>query len=121
MATHPNGIDDRRGTTGGGDSKTEMSEELDGVRRDLNRAVRRLSVMEYVILLGIVALSLAGGALLALLVEAAFGFPFRTTWIVASILFFVLPGAVILGRERLGGNEARSQEKPTGRRDEDDV
>lgn len=96
-----------------------MSEDLRDVQEGLARAVRRLSALEYLILLGIVILALLGGALLALLLQAAAGFPFRTTWIVGSILFFVVPGAVVLGRE-LTRNDAGPTDERESRRDEDD-
>ena len=64
------------------------------------RAIRRLDVLEWVILSGAILLALAGGALVALLLSVPFGFPFGITWIAASLLLFGIPGAVALRRIR---------------------
>jgi uncharacterized protein YhhL (DUF1145 family) len=69
------------------------------VRETLNRAIRRLNVLEYVILLVVAILSLAGGALIALLAGSLTGVPFRITWAVASILIFAIPAIIVWGRE----------------------
>lgn len=84
-----------------------MSEDLhQQARKEMARAIRRLNALEYVILAGILILALLGGALLAILLEAGLGFPFRLTWIVGSLLLFVLPGVVVLGREKGWGRAA---------------
>ena len=63
-------------------------------------AVRRLNVMEFVLLGMAGVLALLGGALAAFALQGALGFPFRTAWAVSSLLFFVVPGVVVLMRER---------------------
>ena len=63
-------------------------------------AIRRLNVLEYVILGVAMVLALFAGALAAWFVENETGAPFRITWALASLLFFVVPGAVVLRRER---------------------
>lgn len=68
-------------------------------RETVHRAIRRLNVLEYVILTVVVLLSLAGGALLAFLANSLVGVPFRITWAVASVLIFVIPAAIVWGKE----------------------
>lgn len=68
-------------------------------RETVHRAIRRLNVLEYVILTLVVLLSLAGGALLAFLASSLVGVPFRITWAVASVLIFVIPAAIVWGKE----------------------
>ena len=69
-------------------------------RRMMETSIRRLNVLEYVILGVAVVLALLAGALAAWLVENVAGAPFRLTWALSSLLFFVVPGWVVLRRER---------------------
>jgi uncharacterized membrane protein len=69
-------------------------------RRMMETAIRRLNALEYLILGVAMVLALLAGALAAWLVENLFGAPFRPTWAVSSLLFFVVPGWIVLGRER---------------------
>ena len=69
-------------------------------RRMMETAIRRLNVLEYVILGVAVVLALLAGALAAWLVENVAGAPFRLTWALSSLLFFAVPGWVVLRRER---------------------
>lgn len=70
-----------------------------GTRRDMNRAIRRLDVLEWVLLAVIAALALGGGWVIAWLL-ADFGLPFQASWVMSAILLFAVPGAVVLLRER---------------------
>ena len=69
-------------------------------RRMMETAIRRLNVLEYVILGVAVVLALLAGALAAWLVENVAGAPFRLTWALSSLLFFVVPGWIAFRRER---------------------
>ena len=69
-------------------------------RRVTGRAVLRLEALEIAMLGAIVVLCLLGGALIALLISALFGVPFRWAWSVASLLLFVVPALVAWRRER---------------------
>ncbi len=69
-------------------------------RRMMKTAVGRLNALEYVILGVALVLALLAGALAAWLVENLTGAPFRLTWALSSLLFFVVPGWVVLRRER---------------------
>ena len=69
------------------------------VRKVAERAIRRLNVIEYVILGAAAVLALLAGALAALLLQPM-GLPFRPTWAVASVAIFVVPAAVAYLRER---------------------
>ena len=69
-------------------------------RRMMETAIRRLNVLEYVILGVAMTLALLAGALAAWMVENLTGAPFRLTWALSSLLFFVVPGWVVFRRER---------------------
>ena len=69
------------------------------VRKDMARAVRRLNILEYFILAAAAAMSLGGGALVALLLNELTGAPFRISWFVSSLLLFSIPGFFVFRRE----------------------
>ncbi len=69
-----------------------------GTRRVVERAIWRLNVLEYMMLGMAVALALGGGALVAWIFKTSFGVPFRPSWVTASLLLFIIPGLVVLGR-----------------------
>jgi len=60
------------------------------------RAVRRLDVLEWVILAVAAAAATAAGALVAWLLAEPVGVAFRTLWIVASLVLFGVPGWLAL-------------------------
>jgi hypothetical protein len=68
-------------------------------REVAGRALWRLNVLEYLILLSALLLSLAGGALVAWVLGVALGAPFRMSWAAASLLLFIVPGAFVYLRE----------------------
>lgn len=70
------------------------SADVEAVRAALNRAARRLNILELIVLGAAIIASTAGGWLAALLAGRAFGFPFRTTWVVASLALFAIPALV---------------------------
>ncbi len=70
------------------------------VRRVTARAIRRLHALEYVILGVTMLLALFAGALVARMVEMVTGEPSRLAWALSSLLFFIVPGWVVLKRER---------------------
>lgn len=73
--------------------------EARAFREVTSRAIRRLDLLEYLILLVALVLSLAGGALVAWIFHSWLGFPFRLTWLVGSLLLFVVPGGFVYLRE----------------------
>lgn len=79
---------------------SERSQEAEIAREVMDRAVRRLDVLEYLILLLALVLALVGGALVAWILSATLGVPFRAAWAVASLLLFVVPGGAVYVRER---------------------
>ena len=74
-------------------------------RRMMETAIRRLNVLEYVILGFAMVLALFAGALTAWMVENLTGAPFRLSWALSSLLFFVVPGLVVFRRERRAGGD----------------
>ena len=96
----------RKKTKGEGESATQEAKanraRLNEVRitqEVTGRAIRRLDVLEYFILLAAVILALLGGALVAWILGAAAGFPFRISWAAASLLLFIVPGGIVYLRE----------------------
>lgn len=80
--------------------KAADARAAEALRVVTGRAVWRLNVMEYMMLGLAGALALVAGAVSALGLQAWAGLPFRPSWVVASLLFFVIPGVLVLGRER---------------------
>ncbi len=98
-------------TRGGAHSET---------RRMMETAIRRLNVLEYVILGVAMALALLAGALAAWMVEGVAGAPFRLTWALSSLFFFVVPGWVVFRRERRADQDtAEKADQDTARKADD--
>jgi uncharacterized membrane protein len=76
-------------------------EEYRGTRKEMERAIRRLNALEYVILGFAVIVAMAGGGVVAYILSSGTALPFRLTWVVLSLLLLIVPGAVVLGRDRL--------------------
>jgi predicted lysophospholipase L1 biosynthesis ABC-type transport system permease subunit len=87
-------------------------------RKDMERAIRRLNALEYVILVAAVLVALVGGGLVAFVLSAGTNLPFRPTWAVLSFLLLLVPGLAVFGRERRAGRRRREEEgrDPTSRR-----
>jgi uncharacterized membrane protein len=81
------------------------------------RAIRRLDLLEWMILGAALVLAIGGGALVAWVLAGSTG-PFRTIWMVTSVLLFVVPGVIVFARiKRDERREARAATGP--RKDED--
>jgi len=78
-------------------SREEAAEE---VRRTMNRAIRRLSWMEYGLLALNMVLAMAGGAIAALGIRSATDLAFRPTWVICSLFLFIIPGVIVFARDR---------------------
>ena len=76
-----------------GDAHPEM-------RRMMERAIRRLNVLEYLILGVAMGLALLAGALAAWMAESLMDVSFRLAWALSSFLCFVVPGWIVFRRER---------------------
>ena len=94
--------------------------DVQAVRAALNRATRRLNVLELIVLSAAAIAALAGGWLAALLAVRAFGFPFRMTWLGASLTLFLIPALVAFlvhrRRQAIQGKAAgnKSDQSPEG-------
>ena len=64
------------------------------------RAIRRLDVLEWLIFGFGAVLAALGGALVAGLLAGMAGWDFRSTWIGASLLLFVVPGTIAVVKIR---------------------
>lgn len=59
------------------------------------RAIRRLDLLEWVILAAAVGLAITGGALVAWVLAGTGGESFRMIWMITSALLFIVPGIVV--------------------------
>ncbi|MFW5905174.1 MAG: hypothetical protein ACOC8K_04365 [Gemmatimonadota bacterium] len=93
-----------------------MSDRDDFTHDIMERAIRRLNVLEYVILGLAALLALLGGALVAWLLGETLDVPFRWGWALASVLLFVVPGGIVYARENLsvGPGSGRAEGSRTG-------
>ncbi|MCH2653252.1 MAG: hypothetical protein MK117_01860 [Gemmatimonadetes bacterium] len=66
------------------------------------RAIRRLNVLEWVILGGAGLIAVLGGALVSWLIAAQLKVSFRLTWIGLSMLLLVVPGLIVILRSGRG-------------------
>ena len=72
-----------------------------GVAREVTgRAIRRLGWLETLLMLAAGLMALFAGAVTAWLVTDLTGMAFRIVWIGASLIFFVVPGGLVLVRTR---------------------
>lgn len=85
------GSDRRPEGTPGSTFETER-QAAEMARVVARRAIRRLDVLEWVIFLGGAVLATVAGGFVAWLMVGIAGWDFRTTWMSASVLLFVLPG-----------------------------
>jgi hypothetical protein len=75
-------------------------DEAGAAREVAGRAVRRLGWLETVLMLAAGLMALLAGAVTAWLVSDLTGMAFRIVWIGASLIFFVVPGGLVLVRTR---------------------
>ena len=68
------------------------------------RAIRRLNVLEWVILGGAGLIAVLGGALVSWLIAAQLKVSFRLTWIGLSMLLLAVPGLIVILRSRRDGS-----------------
>jgi peptidoglycan/LPS O-acetylase OafA/YrhL len=82
-----------------GPDRAEVEEKARQGREAVAWVMRRLDVLEYLILFFALVLALIGGALVAWVLGSALDLPFRATWGISSILLFILPGGFVYLRE----------------------
>jgi uncharacterized membrane protein len=84
--------------------------ETRAAREVMDRAIARLGILEYLFLALAAGAALLAGALTGWLLGQALGWPFRTTWTVSSLMYFVVPGGVAWVRARRAdaGERART-------------
>lgn len=82
-----------------GMDRAEVEEKARQGREAVAWVLRRLDVLEYLILFFALVLALIGGALVAWVLGSALDLPFRATWGIASVLLFILPGGFVYLRE----------------------
>lgn len=87
--------------------RSPTPEDVQAAREVVSRAIRRLNLLETLIMGAAAVVALLGGWLGALLARSAFGLPLRTTWMVLSLLLFIVPAAVAWTMERRRRRETR--------------
>lgn len=83
-------------------------------RRDMQRAIRRLNVLEYMIVVAAVVVALVGGWVVAFLVSAGTDLSFRPTWAIVSLVLLIIPAAAVFGRERMEAKRRRGARSREG-------
>ena len=73
--------------------------EMETAREVMSRAIWRLNILEYFILLAAVALALLGGALIAWILSTLADLSFRWCWAGSSLFLFIVPGGIVYLRE----------------------
>ena len=82
---------------------------FEGTREEMERAIRRLNVLEYFILAAAFLLALVGGGVAAYILSAGTEVPFRLTWAVISLVLLIIPGFFVFGRDYLERRGGRGQ------------
>lgn len=82
------------------------------------RAIRRLDILEWVIIAGAMALAIGGGAAVAWLIAPTVDYGFRSIWMVMSMVLFVVPG--VIGLMRMRRDERAARTKTPSNPEEDD-
>jgi hypothetical protein len=100
------------GEDNGGEQPFDDEEPFQGTREEMARAMRRLDVLEWMILAFAIIVALLGGAMVAFILSAGTELPFRATWAVISILLLAVPGIFVFGREMLGNGEGSGGDGP---------
>lgn len=106
---------DERNDSSRPDSGRAEREAAELARIVAQRAIRRLDILEYVMFFAGAGLATLAGALAAWLLEAIAGWNFRTTWLWASIVLFVVPGTIAI---IIIKRDERSAARRTADRDE---
>ena len=86
-------------------------------REVAGRALRRLDLLEYLILLAALILALLGGALVAWILAAYAGLSFRIGWAAASLLLFIVPGGTVYLRELRREKESAGPDRISEQKD----
>ena len=87
------------GSGGQRPDNADAEQKAEAAREAVNWVVRRLNVLEFLILFLASVLALLGGALVGWLLNSSLGLSFRWSWAVASLLLFILPGGFVYLRE----------------------
>jgi hypothetical protein len=89
-----NGEPNGRGEETGGSE----GDPFKGTREEMEKAIRRLDALEWVILFFATGMALGGGAMVAWILSVGTRLPFRLTWAGLSVLLLVKPGIGVVGR-----------------------
>lgn len=81
------------------------------------RAIRRLDILEWVTFCAAIAVAVIGGWAVAWLLARPGGEAFALIWTVASLFLFVVPGGIVILKNRR--DERRSALEPDTRRTHD--
>ena len=94
-------------------TKTDRdSEAFGGTRRTVRRARWRMGLLELVMLGVIVGAAVAGGRLVAALLHSMVEAPVGPTWVITSLLLFVVPAAAQLLKAARASQARRTESEP---------
>ena len=99
-------------------SRQPDREEAERVQAVARRAVRRLDILEWVIFAVGGVLAALGGAFIAWMCAALAGWDFRSTWIGASLLLFVVAGATAIVQIKRDERTTTTQTEAKRKRDD---
>ncbi len=89
--------------------RTRTQREAQVVHEVAARAIRRLDILEWVLLAAAMILAIGGGAAVAWLIAPTVDVGFRPIWMVMSVLLFVVPGVIAITRMRKDERDARAE------------
>lgn len=102
----------RPATSPGQAGPSKEDQELARLTQEVaRRAIRRLDVLEWVILAGGALLAAAGGALIAWMLAGSTGWSFGGVWMGASLALFVVPGTIAIIQLKRADREAALRAK----------
>ncbi len=79
----------------------------------MDRAVRRLGVIELLLLLLAALAALLAGALTGWILNQALAWSFRWSWSVSSMVYFVVPGGIAWWKSRHEARQGRARTSET--------
>lgn len=97
-------------------------ERAEAARKVTGKAIRRLGLLEMVLLLAAATMATLAGAVTGWLLNDALEWNFRSTWLVSSVLYLALPGLLVWVRDKREEAEHRArldEERAERGRDED--
>lgn len=104
-----------------GDAPDPTEVEASHLSRVARRAVVRITVLEYVLLAGAVALAVLAGGLASWALAHWAGLPLVPSWVAVSVVVFAVPAVAVWRRERREDERLERARRRSGERDRDEA